>query len=367
MSDKRKLGLWSGLAILLIGLTWIAGRWAGIPVVAQPSGLPPPVDDWAQTAHTVTLPLVTNRYWIARDLIAFERQLDNGNHDIFLMRDDGSAVRNLTDTADADDGAPAWSPDGRFLAFSSDRVGGERRAIFKMDLITGEITRLTGGEHRDRWPTWSPAGDRIAFMREIPTGLSNPLFYPADIYVMDADGSNVRQLTDATYGDNFPAWSPDGEWIAYSATVFYDGQSRARPDLWLVRPDGSDKHVILRTDPPQPPDGHDKDRRDEIYPTWSPDGQWIYHTFKYRDYPADAAEWLYRIRPDGTERQRVFDDEYNRYIASFAPDGTCFVFYSYMGQGDKDVWRWCDGDTQPLNLTDNDGISDEFCAWSPVP
>jgi hypothetical protein len=65
----------------------------------------------------------------------------------------------------------------------------------------------------------------------------------------------------------------------------------------------------------------------------------------------------------------VFGDGYSRWIASFSPDGQCFSFYSRLSSNtddDKEVWKWCQGYTGPVNLTDNEA-GDEYSAWSPVP
>jgi Tol biopolymer transport system component len=289
-----------------------------------------------------------------RDMIAFERNIDPGEgiHDIFIMYKDGTRLENVTNRADADDGAPTWSPDGNYLAFSSDRAGNGRRAIYLLDLQTGAVTPLTDGTYNDRWPAWSPAGDKIAFMREYD-------YFP-DIFVMNVDGTSQQRLTDYPYGGSeFPAWSPDGQWIAFSSARYFAGR-----DLYLIRPDGTDLRVVLRTDRPE----IDNDRRDEIYPSWAPDGR-IYFTYRYRDYPDPKTEHLYRIWPDGSNMEKVFPDDHDRYIASWAPDGQCFVFYSRMGGiagDDKEVWRWCYGLSAPMNLTNNSS-GDEFCAWSPVP
>ncbi len=149
----------------------------------------------------MTLPLAINHYWDARNLIAFERRLSNGNHDIFVMRDDGSDVWNLTDTADADDGAPAWSPNGRLIAFSSDRVDpqeGLRRAIFQIEASTGTTTQLTSGEYRDRWPTWSPDGQWIYHTFKYRD-------YPADATENFAPGRPSPNATTAPRDENASA------------------------------------------------------------------------------------------------------------------------------------------------------------------
>jgi len=294
-----------------------------------------------------------------RGLVAFERHYctnppkndDCDPHDIWVRSHDGSGVEiNLTNTPDVDEGVPTWSPDGHFLAFSASPPGGNK-ALYKMDLRTGEVVALTDGTYDESWPAWSPLGDRIAFMRLTPDELQ-------DVYLINPDGSGLRKLTDWPYGDRFPAWSRDGQWIAFSSNRFWQGD-----DLYIVRPDDpSSVRIVLKTDR----EGID-DRRDEIYPSWSPDG-WIYHTFVYKDAPADAFDYLYRIRPDGTGQAAVLNDGFQRYIPSFSPDGQCFVFYSTMGGVDKEVWKWCAGAGVAVKVTDNpDSVGDEYCAWSPVP
>ncbi|MFN2291098.1 MAG: TolB family protein [Anaerolineae bacterium] len=328
------------LALYLGGTILIQASPAADARAPSPAQLPTP----SVITQTVFLPTILQNHstWDARGLIAFERQLaEGGPHDIFLMRDDGSGMINVTNHP-ADDGAPAWSPDGSSIAFASDRVDNGNTAIFRLDLLTGEAIQLTSGEHQDRWPSWSPDGSQIAFMRRIYTnGHAN-----REVFAMNADGSNQHNVTNYEWGDDFPAWSWDGEWIAFVSERYWGGR-----DLWVIRPDGSDAHIVARTD-----------FQEELYPTWSPDGR-IYYTFS----PTEKAELLYRIWPDGSGMEPVFADGYKRYIASWSPDGHCFVYYSYLGGPDKEVWKWCDGFSASVNLTDNANISDEFCAWSPVP
>lgn len=291
-----------------------------------------------------------------RGLIAFERHYaSEAPHDIWLLDSEGSGMEfNLTNTPDIDEGAPTWSPDGNWLAYSAGAPG-SKRAIYKMDLSSGEVISLTDGSRDDRWPAWSPNGNRIVFMRNLPD--LPPDEYHPDIYIMDVDGSNQQQLTDWPWSDDFPSWSPDGEWIVFATDRDFAGR-----DLWKMRPNDPGNLVRLTNTPRPDPE---KDERDEIYPSWSPDG-WIYHTFVYSNNGHDESEWLYRVRDDGSTREKVFADEYDRYIPSFSPDGNCYVFYSFLGSADKEVWKWCTGFTEAVNLTDNDA-GDEFCAWSPVP
>ena len=106
---------------------------------------------------------------------------------------------------------PALSPDGRRVAFTSDRAGSADIWVVGVD-GTG-LRRLTDHPAEDTWPTWSPDGTRIAFAstRADPGG---------DIYVMPAAGGDPVRLTDGSPADSEPAWSPDGRRLAFSTTRF---------------------------------------------------------------------------------------------------------------------------------------------------
>jgi Tol biopolymer transport system component len=301
----------------------------------------------ATMTYTAYAPIIFAERPSTRGMIAFERHATGDEpYDIWMMYQDGTRQVNLTKSPGRTDGAPSWSPDGKYLAFSSAPMAPENsnHAIYKMDVLSRAAVPLTSGAHDDTWPAWSPNGDKIAFMRRVGGS-------PPDIYVMNVDGTGQTQLTDWTYGDDFPTWSPDGTMIAFSSDRQYAGR-----DLYVMRSDGANQRLLLLT-PSQ----------DELYPTWGRDG-WIYYTFQVQKKP-QKQEWLYRIDPDTSYNEKLFNDEYNRYIVSWAPDGQCFVFYSTMGGiagTDKEVWKWCRGFTDPINLTNN-SIADEFSAWSPAP
>ena len=135
--------------------------------------------------------------------IAFESNRDGG-WEIYVMNADGSDVVQLTNNRGWD-GGPAWSPDGRRIAFVSDRDGD--REIYVMNADGSNIVQLTNNPSFDTDPAWSPDGRRIAFTSDWDGDF--------DIYVMNTDGSNVVQLTNNRGSDLAPAWSPDGRRIAF--------------------------------------------------------------------------------------------------------------------------------------------------------
>jgi Tol biopolymer transport system component len=115
-----------------------------------------------------------------------------------------------------------------------------------MDADGGNIKRLS--ETWGEYPAWSPDGSRIAF--ESFVGGTTPFGDPDyDVFVMDADGSGVTNLTaDPMSKDDYPTWSPDGRWIAFDSTRGtpdgfepppYDPERTSDSDIWVMRPDGS--------------------------------------------------------------------------------------------------------------------------------
>lgn len=134
--------------------------------------------------------------------IAFTSYRD-GNPEIYVVNADGSNPLRLTNDASADI-EPAWSPNGKRIAFVSARDF--NLEIYGMDADGTALTRLTTTSAREADPAWSPDG-RIAFASDRGGTW--------DIYVMNADGSNPTRLT--SNGGTHPAWSPDGTKLAYSS------------------------------------------------------------------------------------------------------------------------------------------------------
>jgi tol-pal system beta propeller repeat protein TolB len=143
---------------------------------------------------------------------------NNGNG-LWLMKPDGGNPHPLTTRDDID---PTWSPDGALIAFASSRSG--NRQLFVMNADGSNVRQVTDLNNMGGRSTWSPDGSQLAFYRG-PAG-------DHDIFLINIDGTGLERLTNG--GDNLgPSWSPDGNWIAF--TSFRDGNN----EIYIIRPDGT--------------------------------------------------------------------------------------------------------------------------------
>ena len=223
--------------------------------------------------------------------IAFGSDRD-GNREIYVMNADGSGVTRLTDN-DAIDSGPAWSPDGRRIAFSSTRDGSFE--VYVMNADGSGVTRLTDNDARDWSPAWSPDGRHIAF-ESTRDGNS-------EIYVMNADGSGVTRLTYNGAADGTPAWSPDGRRIAFASG------GRGNSEIYVMDASG----VIRLTD----------NDASDVTPAWSPDGLRIAFASE-----REGNLEIYVMNADGSGVTRLTYNGANGLFPDWSPDGRRIAFHS---------------------------------------
>lgn len=128
-----------------------------------------------------------------------------GHNELFLVNSDGSRLRQLTTNDVGQDFDPAWSPDGKTIVFG--RNSGGPIDLWQVDVATGEVNQLTSYERGDVGPTgpaYSPDGSRIAFNFPSPSGGGLP--WAADLFVMNADGSDARKVSPNSFWDGALDW-----------------------------------------------------------------------------------------------------------------------------------------------------------------
>jgi len=144
----------------------------------------------------------------------------DGNQEIFHVRRDGRAERLTRDPAD--DVSPAYSPDGKRIAFTSNRGGSPQ--IYVMSARGGRAKRISFGGPYNSEPSWSPTGLFVAFTCQQGSNFK--------ICVTEADGGQAHPITTGPWDDESPAFSPDGRHIAFASN------RGGRKDIYMMDPDG---------------------------------------------------------------------------------------------------------------------------------
>jgi Tol biopolymer transport system component len=238
------------------------------------------------------------------DRIAYVSHAPSGLHEIYTMNPNGTDRKMLTNNQ-AYDTSPAYSPNGKEIAFVSQREGQESGKVYTMNAKDGTGQRNLSGSTDGIDPAYSPNGERIAFVGQGEN---------EDILVMSAkDGSAQKNLTNTPPVNGYevrerdPAYSPDGTWI-----VFYKETFRPHDvDLYKMNANrtGAKPAIEQITDYPGK----------EYSPDWSPNGQKIVF---YQDTRTKGLR-IFTIRPDGTDRQLIVQDGKD---PVFSPDGRKIAF-----------------------------------------
>ncbi|PYP45553.1 MAG: hypothetical protein DMD42_05405 [Gemmatimonadetes bacterium] len=276
---------------------------------------------------------------VSTSRIAFTSSRSGARGDIYVMNPDGSGAVRLTDSPFLD-GQASWSPDGRRIAFMSERdaIGVEEpQNIYGMNADGSAQTRLTFCSNDFcslSNPSWSPDGRQIAFEQ-----------FPGFIWVMNADGSAATRLTDGSTLERDPSWSPDGRQIAFTGV---DGDR----EIYVMNADGSAPRKLTNNS-----------FRDAA-PSWSPDGSKIAF-----ESDRDGNTEIYVMNADGSSQTRLTNNPASDTWPTWSPDGRQIAFASDR-DGSSPFENFeiyvmnADGSAQ-TRLTNNPGFDGEP-AWSPA-
>lgn len=228
----------------------------------------------------------------------------------------------------ANDLYPSWSPDGRRIAFSSDKAGA--KDIYVINADGSGLTRLTRDSSWNEHPMWSPDGKRIAFRSDRSGNW--------DIYVMNTDGSRQARLTTSASEEDNPAWSPDGKSIAF------DSSTPGNTEIYAMRADGTKQERLTYN------------KAEDWRPAWSPDGHYIAFTSD-----RDELTRIWVMNSDGTKEIALSDGESDDEDPTWSSDGK-FIIYSSKEKSKQEPWSVM----YAVRIEWSDGTSCD-CSGTPLP
>lgn len=239
-----------------------------------------------------------------------------GNDDIWVASlDNGEEVQLTTDPAS--DRRPNWSPDGIWIAFDSDRSGNRDIWIVKAD--GSELKQLTSSPREELFASWGPDGRKIAFF-SYGSGTN-------ELWAIDVDGSNpgpvVPDLADeqaqqCSFACHQPAWDRSSQKLAFHSEL------SGNRDVWVVNADGTEL-TRLTTDPDE-----------DYFPSWTPDGRIVFMTERAR--AEKIWNDVRVINADGSQETTLFTEVAHGGPFYWSPEGNRIALHSLRAGGDFNIF-----------------------------
>jgi len=207
--------------------------------------------------------------------IAFQSERD-GNREIYVMDADGSNQVNITNHP-LEDSHPKWSSDGDWILFDSVRANpaSGRENLYIMRADGSEVQRISTNEEVDSYGSLSPEGRNIVWRRILPSGGNTKSGRNSEVFVMNRDGTAIRNLSGHPDFDGYPAFSPDGRWVVFASNR--DGSTFTEFNLYLADLQGDNLTRLTETIPGV----------EQVRPAFSADGKRIVFN---RDWPDGRVE-----------------------------------------------------------------------------
>ena len=283
------------------------------------------------------------------------RQFDPATERFPLLRarPDGTHVTELTDRPGF---FSDWRADGRRIAFDFfDPEGGEQIATMNAD--GSDLREITSGPGIHEVPSWSPDGRRILF--DFSEADPNMPGFETRLWTMRADGSHARPLPMPQPGfDVEPKYSPNGRWIAFGRLLIASDGSQQQ-SVFIVSAEGGRVRQLTPW------------ALNAEHPTWSPDSRWI--TFDSLPAIVSPAGTIEAIRPDGSGRHTILaaTDSLGAHKPWFSPDGSRILFMCANtdpdGHYNEDICVINADGTNLVNLTNTPDAFENWPSWGPAP
>lgn len=304
-------------------------------IATQTAAAPTSTKTPTSTSTPTATPLPTPTPTLMVGLITFDsdREFSSGAFGIYAMNRDGQGEELLFSISPGyGDMFSSWSPDGKRIAFYSYR-NGENADLFMINADGTQLTQITDTPIHEHKPSWSPDGSQLVFLssdsRESETH---------DITLMNVDGSGLFRLT-GNAGDDPPCWSPDGKKIAFSADAGGGSQ------IFTINLDGTELTQLT-------------DDYENIQPDWSPDGKSIVFASLRENF------WnIYVINADGGGEKQITHDKNANMSPDYSPDGG-YIAFEKNRSGNSDIYVMKVDGSNTRQLT-NDPAGDYVPRWSP--
>lgn len=341
---------------LLVGLVLLLAVLAFVPVrQAQTAKRPLKIDDMMRLRDVRDPQCSPEGQWVAYVVSTTDLKEDKATSHIWMASYDGKSERQMTSGQESES-APRWSPDGKYLSFTSSRKGAAKgNQVWLLDRNGGEAVQLTDVKGRLAGYEWSSDSKKLALVigdpdpeteNDVPEGGAPPkpktpkpividrYKFKQDgqgylqsgrhtyVYLFDVETKKLERLTTGKWDESSPSWSPDGKWIAFLSNHEKDPDREPEGQIFVAEAKaGATEKAIT-------PQGV---RVSRGRPEWSPDGKWItYLEAEEKKYGAYNMDHLAMVAADGASAPRRFPavEAMDRGVSSprFTADGLAITF-----------------------------------------